>query len=240
MKIIKRIAVIWVILVIVSLIGCIGEITVIKKSYKDSFKATYTGKTDFYQYCDNGDSYILGLEMRNCQVKVILKREDETWAGDLSLYESRKLVESIPISIVDDQIVIHSDNEKRIDLDSLLLYHIDAGEGKIKRVAPYVVGYPNLSEVEIHFDPQKIADYMVSFYDNFIVEFTDFKYKDIYFACINNFKSAVYNEYRPQNHAIYYSLGIGFEGKEEFSWDPGFGNFGDVSVILKETSPMVW
>ena len=238
MKIIKRIVAIWVILVIISLIGCIGEITVIKKSYKDSFKATYNSKTDFYQYCDNRGDYKLELEMPNCQVRVILKREDGTWAGHLSLYESGELVESIPISIVDDQIVIHSDNEKRIDLDSLLLYHIDAEDGKIRRADSDVWFSPYTLEIEIGFDSKKLADYMVSFYNNFISELTAFKYKDVYFDSINNFQSAIYHEF-PNRYFTGHSLSISFEGKEICPSAVGHGsyNFDNACMVLSEESP---
>ena len=219
-----------------SLMGCGRQRTALT----DSLKETYNNETDFYQYCNYADSYMLKLKMRDCYVQVVLEKENEAWSGSLSLYESERLIESIPISIVGDEIVIHSDDEKSIALDSLLLYNIDAKNGKIRKVDPSVWGLANISEIEIDFDPQTIADYMMSFYDNFISELTTFEYNDLYFDAINNLQSGLYREQHMQNQHSYHSLSIGFEGNEAYSWNPGYGSFGDVCMILTETSPVAW
>ena len=236
MGIIKKTTAVFVLLVMVFLTGCSSQRTALA----DSLKTTYNSETDFYQYCDSADSYMIKLNMRNCYIQVVLEKKDETWAGHLSLYESERLVESIPISIADDKIVIQSDNEKRIDLDSLLLYNINTENGKIRKVDPSVWGLANISEIEIDFDPQTIADYMISFYNNFISELTSFEYKDLYFNAINNFQSALYREQHMQNRDPYHSLSIGFKGNKAYSWNPGYGSFGDVCMILTETSPIAW
>jgi len=214
------------------------------KEVNQNFYNIYTSKTTLDEFCGNHKDYMINIDIEKTTVQLVLKKDDiGQWSGGLKLYdelkgESQKLVEEIPIVIINNEIVIQSTEEKKVPVTIWFFNHFDIEKCKIKESASDVIGIPLTEEMIGDYPIKDIKSYMEMFYNEIISNLNLFDRKDDYFSAISELDSFVFNRQRSKNPC--YKLSFGFTGNEEVKWDLAFGKMGSVSMVFSERSPIAW
>lgn len=156
------------------------------------------------------------------------------------MYDNSEELETIPVVVDGDEIVIQTAQEKRTSTDILLFKRFNTKNCVIRESTSQVLFEPFLEEVLGDYPEDEMESYMQLLYDELISNLTMFDRKDDYFSAINGLKGFAFNRYTGNPDKPCYGLSFGFTGNENVKWDPGFANFGEVSMIFSESSPYVW
>ena len=99
-----------------------------------NFHDIYDRKKTLAEYCGEHNDYMINIDIEKTSVKLVLKRDDDHWSGQLSLYNESNKIEEIPLELVNDEIVIQSATEERVPSNILFFTQIDMKKNRDKRI----------------------------------------------------------------------------------------------------------
>lgn len=204
------------------------------------FRDTYSQQDTLDAFCGENNDYMMKIEIEDTRIQLVLREDGDKWSGDLSLYDGSGLLESIPAAVEGDELVIYTGMEKRVPMSVLLFTQFDPESCTITASTSDVMGMPSLEEVIGLYPPDELKAYMQTLYDEVLSNLTQFDRKEDYMAAISELDSFAFNRYTADEDGNHYSLTLGFSGNENVKWDPGFGGFENVSMLVSERTPIAW
>ena len=124
------------------------------------------------------------------------------------------MYEKIPISIEDQELIIHTEEPKKISLSKILLYkNFDFDQYYIKQVHKTSMDFPT-ERIRGDYPVNIIKPYMKTLYDELFSNLNSFDRKEDYFSAVEKLESVMcenalkqqYVEGLPVGHSLFFSF----------------------------------
>jgi len=229
----KKFQVIFLI-IILSLILCACKTQ--DEEVNQHFYDKYANTENLDAFSGTQSHYAMKIVFEKTEVRLYLDRnESNIWSGYLSLREEDDEIESIPIYVDKDELVIQTFPEKRVSMDVLFFRQFRAESCVIEESTPDILlAPPGLEEVIGTYSEEEMKEYMEMLYDDVISNLTSFEKEEEYFQAIDELNgfNFIRNTGDPTKPGC--NLHFGFSGGE--CWPSGIDGLGDVSLIFSEGS----
>ncbi len=214
--------------------GCVD------RDIAERFREIYGVERSFEEYCGDSNTYRLRAELRSSALQLYLKKDGHgQWSGSLGYYEWGTAIEKIPAFIDGEELVVCSVPEKRVPMETILLYrHFDADECTVEQALFMSFDHP-LEEVSGSCPPDRLRPYAERLYTELFSCLTSFEREDDYFKAVEQLKSYTYNRNLMYREHPSHLLTLGFDGDKANLWDPGFGAHSQISLFLSENTQYI-
>lgn len=224
------------IILIVALTACQTQ----NEEVLSNFYSTYIKAKNLDEFCQNNNSYALKIEIEATRIQLVLRRTERNWEGSLSLYEGSTMIQNVPVTVIGEELVFHTQTENKAPITVLLFSQFDPRKCTVIQSSADVMGAPEMEEVIGEYPIEELSQYMQRFYDLVLSNLTMFDRKEDYMAAITASDLFVFNQSTSNENKDCHSLTLGFSGNQNVKWDPGFGGFENVSMLFSESVPIAW
>lgn len=228
----KLIAIICIFCLILNLTSCVKD-----RSLVDYFKQVYCDNTTLDEYVQYEKDYYLRLsfpEQKRVTFSMSRTAEGNDWIGELRYSKNDIIVETIPATISNDTVIFHAKEEKQVPLSEIFLFNTTISENAVAERTALVLGDGSAKEVLGHIENNPLKEYMISLYENLLTCFEETIDKDFYYSAIEKSDNFAFTKQKLPDDSYDHQMNIGFAGYESKNWNPGFGNLGNINILLSE------